>query len=53
MQIVRGLAYIISDGKASVSKMKASLPLVTPTGSVCLANLAHRRVSDHLWLAAE
>ncbi len=53
MQIVRGLAYIISDGKAVGSKMKASLPLVTLTGSVCLRHLAHRRVSDYLWFVAE
>ncbi len=36
MQIVRGLAYIISDGKAVGIEVKASLPLVTLTGSVCL-----------------
>lgn len=35
MQIVRGLAYIISDGKAGGSKMSASSPSVTPTGLVC------------------
>ena len=36
MQIVRGLAYIISDGKAVGIEDEASLPLVTLTGSVCL-----------------
>ncbi len=36
MQIVRGLRTSFQTVKRSVSKMKASLPLVTLTGSVCL-----------------
>jgi L-arabinose transport system permease protein len=35
MQIVRGLAYIISDGKAVGLKMSVSLPSAMPTGLAC------------------
>ncbi len=54
MQIVRGLAYIISDGKAVGIEDESffALGYANWFGLAC-ANLAHRRVSDHLWLAAE
>ncbi len=50
---VRGLAYIISDGKAVGIEDESSLPLVTPTGSVCLRQSGSPCVSDYLWFAAE
>lgn len=53
MQIVRGLAYIISDGKAVGIEDESFCPWLRQLVRSACANLAHRRVSDYLWFAAE
>jgi L-arabinose transport system permease protein len=49
MQIVRGLAYIISDGKA-VGIKESFFTLVMPTGWGACANLADCRLPYRVWL---